>query len=155
VGVAAVLLVCLLAAWLVSQHTESRRRALLADVADYERQIKELAKDTTALKEIEKWRAGDPVWLEEFRWLVKRLPGATETMLERLTMSTTRRGPEIASQITFEGFARTRETLETLQKPLRDGHRQVDLKNPVAEKKQPGYTYHYTTSVLIPREVKP
>jgi Tfp pilus assembly PilM family ATPase len=156
VGAAVVVLVCLLVGWLVSRHAEGRRLELQAKLDEYDRQLGELTKDgltkdEDTLKKIDAWKAGGHVWLEEFRWFVKKLPESRETMLDGLTMGVLQRGPEIS----FQGFARALDTFDKLEKPFREGKRQVDSKDRVVEKKQSGYTYHYTTSILIPREARP
>ena len=150
-GAAVVLFACLLGGWLIFRHLENRRKDLQAELDGRQSQLDALDKDVKTLKEIDAWKAGDHVWLEEFRWFVKKLPDSTETMLDNLNMGIGQRGP----QITFEGFARAVETFDKLEKPFREGKRQVDPVKRAPDKKQSGYAYHYTTSILIPAEARP
>jgi Tfp pilus assembly PilM family ATPase len=151
VGAAVALFACLLAGGLIFRHLENRRETLQAQLDDYERQLATLGPDVKTLKDINAWKAGDHVWLEEFRWFVKKLPGNKETMLDGLTLGIGQRG----AQIVFQGFARAVETFDKLETPFREGKRQVETGKRETDKKQSGYTYHYTTSILFnPREAR-
>ncbi len=77
--------------------------------------------DVEAVKKIEVWKAGDPIWLDELRWLVSRLPDTKSVMVDEFSGKVEEgRGAEIKK---LHGKALSQQTVTAIQKVLNDqGH---------------------------------
>ena len=149
-GVAFLFVAALLYSVLECRSLNRQAVELNDKAADLDKQIKALEKEEKALKDVEAWRRGDPVWLEEFRWLAKQLPAADQTMLDGLQMAAAQRGPEM----TVEGLAKNSDSFEKIDTPLRAGKRLVESKKREPVKDQKNYSYHYNLSVTLPAEAR-
>ena len=71
--------------------------------------------------ELDKWLAGETIWLEELRWLSQTMPPATEAMLTQLQCASGPKGGELS----LEGLARSVETITAMEQKLCDKTRHV------------------------------
>jgi Tfp pilus assembly PilM family ATPase len=102
-------------------------------------------KTKTTLAEIDKWRGGDIVWLDELRHLCEDFPSAEEAMLTELTLRPRTRGGEML----MEGLARDSTSIDLMEKDLREGSRRLVGKD-TGEAPSPGhYKWRFSSSVLI------
>jgi len=144
-GALALLVMLVVASRLWCHSLDDKQAERQATLTDYDRQLAMLAKDVKGVEDIEAWRAGDPMWLDELRGLVKKLPPAEQAMLRdfRGEVKTGQRGPEIS----FQGFATKTEITEDLGKALREKGRQVGSILPKPNTSQPPYQYEVNVTI--------
>jgi Tfp pilus assembly PilM family ATPase len=150
---AAVLLVALYLA--ITQVTRSRLRAELQDLdgqlQQWTQKAAAAARVEAKFREIEKWAAGDIVWLDELFLLSERLPPAKEVLLSQLEAGSGPRGGEI----NFEGFALSNEAIKQTDQRLRDARRSPVGKTSNEDQSRKYYQWRFTKSLLISPEKKP
>ena len=132
----------------------------MIELAGRTKEVDLLKGDVKSAKEVETWKAGDPIWLDEFRWFVKKLPSSPKNlMLDDFNATIGPRGAEISH---FEGFADDIPTIDKLEKDLREPGRKVealtrtkieDSKKKTKTNYKKDYRYVFDSSVT-PAEVR-
>ena len=103
-----------------------------------------------AAADIEKWRGGNVVWLDELDRLAEKLPPADEVMLTSLSLSL---APEPGGNIALKGLARDPAAINGLAGGLRDeGHRVSVDKRSYNDAVKP-YNWQFDSTLAVaPRE---
>lgn len=124
----------------------AERVRLESDLKLWDTQLAQVAKDEKALKEIEAWKAGDVVWLDELDRISQKAPSAKEVILTQLEFLALRSGGEIR----MEGVAGTVGAMKAMDEALRDAtHRVIPKDRGEATSAKPPYTLRFGTSVAI------
>ncbi|MGQ9575073.1 MAG: hypothetical protein ACUVUC_07120 [Thermoguttaceae bacterium] len=143
-----------LSGWLYCASLDRQADALQAQVAELDRRWEELARVEKAVKEIQQWKDGDLVWLDELRWLAEKLPDAKKTMLTEMRLEAAARG----GAIRFRGLASDVAAIQQIGEELRkgpEGTRQVEAKGAGASTQQKPYEFQFNSSVNVPPEKRP
>jgi Tfp pilus assembly PilM family ATPase len=121
------------------------------EVADLETQIREwddlankVKKIKTTADDIQAWKAGDEVWLDEMRWLSDRLPPAQEAMLTLFQANSSVRG---GGEMKIEGLARSVDSIKAMHEKLRDGQHRLVGKEAGEGGSQKEYPLRFSSSV--------
>jgi len=146
-------LVALLAYGLVQWNRLGAERVRLeSDLKLWDAQLAQVTKDEKALKEIEAWKAGDVVWLDELDRISQKAPSAKEVILTQLEFLALRSGGEIR----MEGVAGTVGAMKAMDEALRDAtHRVVPKERGEASSAKPPYTLRFGTSIAIVSPPRP
>ncbi len=116
-GVVAVLVAAVAVYVLVRRSAVSGKiDDLKTQIVNLDREIGELSKTTKVVDEIDKWRSGDAVWLDEFLWLSKNFPPAKEAMVTKLHMQHDSTGARMVIDVLAQSDA-----IEKLDQALREG----------------------------------
>jgi Tfp pilus assembly PilM family ATPase len=150
-GVAAAVLAIAAVAWIwVQLAGMDSEIALLKEQSQHMdphvKQAAEIEKKATA---IDKWLAGDIVWLDELAALATKLPPAQDVMLSQLTISEdTGKAPALK----FNGLARNTDVDRQLQQALRDGRHDVTSPNTRQDDSHKPYGWNFSADMEIHSE---
>lgn len=132
------------------EQLTSEAAQLAADVKKAEAKAGETTSDQKAAADILAWQAGDPVWLDEIRWLSERLPPAEEAMLTQFQASVTAKRGEMR----LEGLARSVDTLKAAEAKLRDPKHRLLGKETAENTSHKGYSLRFNSSVYLVPEAR-
>ncbi|MEX2187563.1 MAG: hypothetical protein WD875_12245 [Pirellulales bacterium] len=99
------------------------------------------SKDTQAAwAEMEKWLAGDVVWIEELARASEKVPPSTDMMVTRLAIRSDGNGPAMA----IDGLAKDVAMIDAAEQSLRDGRHNVESRGSSPDTTRNGYTRKFT-----------
>jgi hypothetical protein len=101
--------------WLWTSGLDSDIQQLAGKSTNLDRDIDQGKKVQREVAEIEKWMAGDVVWLDMLYRISTKAPKAQDAMLTGLTATTNNQG----AVLKLEGAVRTHEQFKNLEKQLR------------------------------------
>jgi Tfp pilus assembly PilM family ATPase len=101
--------------WLWTSSLDSDIQQLAGKGTNLDREIEKGKKVQREVAEIEKWMAGDVVWLDMLYRISTKAPKAQDAMLTGLTATTNNQG----AVLKLEGAVRTHEQFKNLEKQLR------------------------------------
>lgn len=144
---AAVAAVALLAGgWLYYQsYLMNDEIALLQKQIGQQRQLLDKQADVSkTVAEIDKWAAGDILWLDELRELSAEFPDAQQAMLTELRINPHADGGEIQ----LEGLVRDTSVVDTLETGLRDDVHVVEGQGAQQETDPDHYRWNFSSVVV-------
>ena len=134
--------------WTEAAALDNEVRRLEKESLDFDAQLGPSAKTEQAVAEMEKWQAGEVVWLEELKWLSEKFPRAEEAMLTQFQGSTSQRGTEAS----LEGLARSVETVTAMEQKLCDTKHQVVGKDKGEDVSRRPYSLRFRSTLHVKAE---
>ncbi len=142
-GAAIVVLLGMVYLWSETGSLDADIRRLEKESLDYDAQLNSSAKTEQTVAEMEKWQAGEVVWLDELRWLSEKFPPAQEAMLTQFQGNVSQRTTEAA----MEGLARSVDTITSLEQSLCDKKHRVVGKDKTEDATQRPYSLRFRSSL--------
>lgn len=134
--------------WVKTDNLDAEIQQLERQSQEYDSQLTAITKTEQTVAEMEKWQAGEVVWLEELRWLSDKFPTAQDAMLTQFQGSAGQKGTEAA----LEGVARSVDTVNSLEQSLCDKRHRVVGKDKTEDATQRPYTIRFRSSLNISAE---
>jgi len=109
-----------------------------------EKAAKETQRD---LAELEKWTAGDCIWLDELREMSDEFPPPEDAIVVQMRMASREQGG--GGAIAFEGHVRDSTVIDDMEESLRDERHGVGAGNREKNDSREGYQWRINETVII------
>jgi len=153
-AVAAVAVAVVVLAFLVYRRLErsdlaSEIEALDAQISGREGLEEKTRSAQKAVAEIERWAAGDVVWLDQLAELSSKALPAREAMLTEMTLNSV---PAGGGKISFKGLAKDASTIDAIEQRMRDANHAVESGGSSEDNSQRHYSWWFSTQVTVEPE---
>jgi len=152
--VAAVAVAVVVLAFLV--HRRLERSNLASEIESLEAQIsgrEGLEEETKSVQksvaEIERWAAGEVVWLDQLAHLSNKAPPAREAMLTEMTLSSVLTG---GGRISVKGLAKDASTIDTVEQRMRGAKHAVESGGSSEDGSRRYYSWRFSAQVTVEPE---
>jgi len=113
---------------------------------DLEKRAMSVENDAAA---VERWAAGDVVWLDELADLSAKAPPAREVMLTEMKLDSLLTG---GGQVQLKGLAQDAPTIQAVEQRLRDAHHTVETGESSQNDSQPHYSWWFSARLTVEPE---
>ena len=144
-GVALLVAVLGLASWLHSRSLDARIKMLDDDSRKADAEVAIAAKLEKSVGDLDDWRYGDAVWLDELVRLSKVLPDPQQVMLSEVNMLPHPAGGEMV----LTGVVSSTEVVDRLEGALRDGKHRIEGRGSHQDVKNTAYPWQFSTAVIV------
>lgn len=143
--VAGVLVLGGLTVWMRLAALDRRIEELARTSVGLEGMVAEARQMSQSTAEIEKWLAGDVLWLDELERLSRRLPGAQDVMVTQLRLASAPGG----GTIQLDGLVRQAAIVDQLEQQLRDESHGVEGRGRQQSPKTGAYGWQFRSTVTV------
>ncbi len=110
-----------------------------------------LKKTRETVAEIERWREGQAVWLDQLQTLSEGFPSARDAILGQLTFAV-RQG---RSQVDLKGWVRNAEVIANMEQRARARAGQITSRSSREDHSKKDYSWRFEASLLEGKGAKP
>ena len=131
--------------WTEIAQLDDRIALVQQQLAGLDTLLERSTKTTETVAQLEQWAMSDTVWLDELCRLSDRLPSAADVMLTRVQLV-----PDAGSgTLVLNGRVGTHETIDKLERDLRDAGHRIDPKMSQQDGADSRYTWQFKSSMTV------
>jgi Tfp pilus assembly PilM family ATPase len=132
-------------AWLHLRSLDARIEELGKASKKADAEVAAAAKLQQSAGELDDWRYGDAVWLDELARLSRALPDAKQVMLGEVNMSPHAAGGEMV----LKGVVSSTQVVDRLEGALRDNKHRVEGRGSHQDVKNTAYPWQFSSAVIV------